>query len=103
MSQQPTTGTDVEHLRDVGIFNEKNHLHSNYSLWITPAIFVSFKITNNRLMMTINGNKSVYFIDSLIHIGQSDTYTVDVCILDALWCQLIKLIQVVSTSEFHVY
>ena len=83
MSQQPTTGTDVEHLRDVGIFNEKNHLHhilaivplSNYSLWITPAIFVSFKITNNRLMMTINGNKSVYFIDSLIHIGQSDIDT----------------------------
>ena len=83
MSQQPTTGTDVEHLRDVGIFNEKNHQHhilaivplSNYSLWITPAIFVSFKITNNRLMMTINGNKSVYFIDSLIHIGQSDIDT----------------------------
>ena len=83
MSQQPTTGTDVEHLRDVAIFNEKSHLHhilaivplSNYSLWITPAIFVSFKITNNRLMMTINGNKSVYFIDSLIHIGQSDIDT----------------------------
>ena len=76
----------IEHLRDVGICKEKVpswyivHLHhilaivplSKYSLWITPAIFVSFKITNNRLMMTINGNKSVYFIDSLIHIGQSD-------------------------------
>jgi hypothetical protein len=86
MSQKPTNDTDVEQLRDVSILNEKVlslyivHLHyilaivllSNYSFWITPAIFVSFKITNNRLMMTINGNKSVYFIDSLIHIGQSD-------------------------------
>ena len=45
---------------------------SNYSLQITPAIPVSFKITNNRLMKTINGNKSVYFIDSLIHIAQSE-------------------------------
>ena len=25
------------------------------------------------------------------------------CILDVLWCQPIKLIQVVSTSEFHEY
>ena len=24
-------------------------------------------------------------------------------VLDVLWCQLIKLIQVVSTSEFHEY
>jgi hypothetical protein len=25
------------------------------------------------------------------------------CIVDVLWCQSIKLIQVVSTSEFHEY
>ena len=26
-----------------------------------------------------------------------------VCVLDVLWCQPIKLIQIVSTSEFHEY
>ena len=44
-------------------------------------------------------------ISKLNEIDENDNDSVEgtVYILDVLWCQPIKLIQVVSTSEFHEY
>ena len=43
------------------------------------------------------------YIPSAINIFNTDYLLQHTRLVDVLWCQPIKLIQVVSTSEFHEY
>ena len=47
--------------------------------------------------------RNAYSDDDSVHRLDYRYTTGTVYILDVLWCQPIKLIQVVSTSEFHEY
>jgi hypothetical protein len=40
---------------------------------------------------------------SKVHLTIQIVVHIDTYLVDVLWCQPIKLIQVVSTSEFHKY
>ena len=64
----------------------------------------TFGVKPNELFMDINGgDKNGIFLHDLIKITEGTVSEGTIFMHIVLWCQPIKLIQVVSTSEFHEY
>ena len=56
--------------------------------------------------ITTRSGREMDFKNGVINIqaaGYNGAHIIRTCVLDVLWCQPIKLIHVVSTSEFHEY
>ena len=92
-------------------YSPRNMVSTCTLIWIalsSNSTNANFEITCTQKSTTNNLIGQLYWtalLNNLISYKGLDMYvlTYSTYILDVLWCQPIKLIHVVSTSEFHAY